>query len=174
MCRVRADAAGLSGGLQCVQLGVQAAQAHQFLVAAVFGDPAALEDVDPVGVPDAGEPVGDQQDRAVVGACASPDLFEQVVFGAGVQCGGGFVADQQGSVPEEAACRRESLPLAAGEFLAAVEPSVQQGVETVRQGRDDLVGSGVAAACSTASRTPGVVRSSPMAMLSAAFIGQCV
>jgi hypothetical protein len=49
------------GGLERVKLGVLACHFHQLVVAALLDDPAVARDVDAVRMPDAGQPVRDQQ-----------------------------------------------------------------------------------------------------------------
>src|SRR5215475_5342611 len=106
----------------------------------MLGDPPAVEGVDVVGLPDAGQPVGYQDDRASGGELAQPGVDR--VLGAGVQGGGRFVADEQSGVPEESSGDRESLPLARGQVVAALERAVEQGLVAAGEGGDDLVGPG--------------------------------
>ena len=70
-------------GLEVVQVGVEAVEGDQIVVGALLHDPAVIEDVNAVGVADAGQAVGDQEYGAAIGV--SPDLLEQGVFGAGVE-----------------------------------------------------------------------------------------
>jgi hypothetical protein len=55
------------GGLQGVELGVLAAQREQVGVHALLDDLPVAQHVDPVRVPDAGQPVGDEQHAAARG-----------------------------------------------------------------------------------------------------------
>ena len=75
-------------------------------VGAVLDEPPAVQDVDPVGVADVGQPVRDEHDRTA-SACA-PDALEEGVLGAGVQRRRGLVADQQRGVAVEAAGHRHA------------------------------------------------------------------
>src|SRR5262249_55469395 len=109
---------GVGGGLQGEQLRVRPRLGDELVVAAVFDDASTVEDVDAVGVADGVVPVGDQQ-HAPVGV-QRPDVAEQVVFGAGVQRGGGFVQDDQGCVADERPGQGDALPLADGQVAAAV------------------------------------------------------
>jgi len=60
------------------------------------------------------------------------------MLGSGVEGRGGFVADQQGCVPEKP--RATATPATArGELLTALEGAVQECVISARQAGDDLV-----------------------------------
>jgi len=48
---------GVGGGLEAEQVGVQTLRGHQLVVRAVLGDPAVFQDVDVVGLADAGKTV---------------------------------------------------------------------------------------------------------------------
>jgi hypothetical protein len=80
-------------------------------VRSLLDNPALVQDVDPVRVPDAGQPVRDQQYGAVLGVLR--DGREQCVFGPGIQGCGGLVHDQQRSRPVEAPRGGDPLPLPA-------------------------------------------------------------
>lgn len=86
-------------------------------VGAFLHDPALVQDDDPVRDGHVGEPVGDQQDRAVLGQFAQAG--EDPVLRPRVQGGGGLVYHQQRRLPVEGAGEDEPLPLAAGELLPA-------------------------------------------------------
>ena len=51
----------LSSKLTVVKVGVEFAQLHQFIMAALFNDGAIFHHKDMVGVPDGGKPVGDNK-----------------------------------------------------------------------------------------------------------------
>jgi GAF domain-containing protein len=80
-------------GLEGEKLGVLAAEREQFAVPALLDHPPVTQHVDPVRVPDAGEPVGDQHHAAVLRVPAN--RAEQRVLGAGIQGCGRLVHDQQ-------------------------------------------------------------------------------
>ncbi|MGC4846265.1 hypothetical protein ACLQ3F_03455 [Micromonospora sp. DT15] len=50
----------VTGGLEGEQFGVPAAGGDEVGVCAVLDEPAVVQDEDPVGVPDVGEPVRDE------------------------------------------------------------------------------------------------------------------
>ncbi|PRX48061.1 hypothetical protein B0I32_14117 [Nonomuraea fuscirosea] len=64
------------------------------------------------------------------------------MLGAGVEGGGGLVANKQVSVAVEAPGHSDALPLAAGQLATVLEAAIQQGAVAVREAGDDLVGSG--------------------------------
>ena len=99
--------------LGAVELGVDAVAGHQLVVGAVFGDDAAGEDDDLVGVADGAEPMGDGDD-----GLAFHELFEGVddeFLGFAVEGGGGLVEQQDGAVANHDAGDADALALAAGE-----------------------------------------------------------
>ena len=84
---------------------------------ALFDDFAFVEDDDLVGLKDGVEAVGNGDGGASVHQLACR-FFEQG-FGFGVECGGGFVENQNRRVFEESAGEGEALGLSAGEAGAA-------------------------------------------------------
>jgi hypothetical protein len=81
-----------------------------------------------------------------------------VVFGAGVQGGGGLVEDDEGGVVEEGAGERDALPLADGQVVAAGERDVGFGL-MIAAARDRGVAEAVAAAPLAARTSTGRARS---------------
>lgn len=101
-------------------------------MAAGLGDPAAVEDDDPVGEADRGEAVRDE-DRRTTGRGGGGEALEEGVLGGRVQGGGGLVQDQQQRIgAEHGAGQTEGLPLAAGELLAVPVTASDQSVQTAR------------------------------------------
>ena len=96
--RLRRDRV-VGGGLQHEQCGVDTVGGHELVVAAVFDDAPAGDDVDVVGFADRFVPVGDEQDGAP--GADSADAAEQVMFGAWVQRGGRLVENDQRGVADE-------------------------------------------------------------------------
>lgn len=85
----------------------------------MFGDAAPFQDVDLVRVPDAVQPVGDQDDRLARRREAA-DLVEDALLGLRVQGAGRFVDDEDAGVAVPGAGDAEALPLAAGDLVAAL------------------------------------------------------
>jgi len=90
----------VGAGLNVEQFLVDPARGDEFIVGAVFGDPAVVEHDDPVGLADIGQPMRDQ-DRGpgraggiVVASGGVVQSVEHPGLGLGVQRGGGFVGDE--------------------------------------------------------------------------------
>ena len=132
--------------LRVVEPGVGAVGREQLVVGALLDDRAVLHHQDQVGVADRGEPVGDDERRAV-GAQRGHRVLEQQL-GAGVDRGGRLVEDQQRRVGQERARDRDQLAL----------PRRQVGALLV----DDACRSRRAASARTGRRTsPGRPRAPP-------------
>ena len=103
-------------GLNVVELGVASAFGFELFVGADFDDASSVHDDDEIGHADGGEAVGDEEGNAAGGAAGfgrGGVTFEEGVLGFGVECGGGFIQDEeQGFVAHETAGERELLPLA--------------------------------------------------------------
>ena len=107
---------------------------EQLVVPADLDDAAALEHDDRVGAPDRGQPVRDDERRAVHHQVRERLLHEQLRFG--VERGGRLVEDQNRRVLQQRARDRDPLALAAREPLAAL---ADRRVVAVRQRRDEVV-----------------------------------
>ena len=105
---------------------VFAARRDQFAVDAVFDDLAVFEDDDPVEAGDRGEAVRDDDRSAALHEVLECCLDQLLALG--IQGAGGFVQDQDGRVCQNSARNDDSLPLAAGEFHAAL---AGDGLESV-------------------------------------------
>lgn len=88
-----AGGGGVLGGLCVEHGGVPAARGDECVVCAVFGEAPLVEDVDAVGVADAGHAVSDQDDGPVRRGEAA-DAVEGFDLGFGVEGGGGLVDDE--------------------------------------------------------------------------------
>src|SRR5205085_6741646 len=102
--------------LEIEQFGAVAGSVDELVVAPLLDQRALLEHVDAVGEADAGEPVGDGQDRLGAGQGSHP--LEQLLFHPGIQGRGGLVEHEHGRVGEEGPGQGEALPLAEGEVGA--------------------------------------------------------
>ena len=145
--------------------GVAAVARHQRVVVAGLDDAAAVQHIDAVRVAHGREPVGDQQDRAVVQHLA--EAREQRPLRLGVHGRGGLVEHDEARVAVDRARQRDPLPLADGEVGPARDQRAEHGVVAVWQGTDDPVRAGHRAASRTASSSPSIPR--PTAMLSRAL-----
>lgn len=107
---------------------------------ALLEDGAVFEDEDAVGHADGGEAVGDEDGHAVAGEFGETE--EDVVFGAGVEGGGGLVEDDELGVAHVGAGEGDFLPLAGGEVGAAVEAPAEHVVVAAGELGGDGVGEG--------------------------------
>ncbi len=123
--------------LHRIQALVEAVHGDQLRVSAHFADGLVLQHHDLVGVADGGEAVGDDDGGAALHQAFQGLLDEQL--GLGIDRGGGFIQDQDGSVLEHGAGDGEALLLPAGELDAAL---ADEGVVALRQVVDELVGIG--------------------------------
>lgn len=81
------------------------------MVGAVFGDAAVVEDQDLVGCDHCGQSVGDDEDGLVDDE--GHDGLLDGDFALGVECGGGFVEQDDGGVFEDGAGDGDALAFAA-------------------------------------------------------------
>src|SRR4051812_6091106 len=97
--------------LAAPHVGVEAVLHQQLGVTAAFGDPAAIEHDDLVGVDDGGEAMGDHD-----GGAAAAHLFQRaldLLLGAGVERAGRLVEQQDVRILENGAGDRHPLFFAA-------------------------------------------------------------
>src|SRR5579862_1870958 len=105
------------------------------LVVCTDGSDAALfKHSDASGAADGREPMGDDDDGAAAHQVAEGYLHERFAFG--VECGGGFVEDEDGRVFEDGAGDGEALTFASGETEAFF---ADDGVVTVGHAQDEVV-----------------------------------
>src|SRR5690349_703786 len=104
--RVRARITSGSGLLQREHLRILPACRKQLTMRALLRDPSFVQEIDAVGVADAGQAVGDQDDGAAVGD--APQRLVDRVLGFGVERRGRFVPDQERSVAVQAAGYRKA------------------------------------------------------------------
>ena len=123
--------------LGAVQIRVQAALAHQVVVASFFDDATHVEDDDPVRVDDRRQAVRDHDRRSAGERVGEGELDRMLRLGVEVRRG--FVEDDDGRVLEEHPCDREPLLLAARHPIAAL---ANDGVEAVGQAEDQIVDPG--------------------------------
>ncbi len=120
---------------------------HEFGVTALLDEPSVVQDVDAVGVADAGHAVGDQDDGPVRGG-EPADAVEGLDLRLRVERGGGLVHDEHaggsaGGVAPVGPGEADLLPLAAGQFTRAPEHPGQNGAQAVGKPGDDRSGTGV-------------------------------
>ena len=101
--------AEVGAGLQREQLGVPAGRGHQFGMGALLDQLAGMQDIDPVGMDDVGQAVGDQDGG--LGALPAADRPEERVLGARVQSRGRFVHDEQRRIVRQRPCDLDQLTL---------------------------------------------------------------
>src|SRR5215470_5876215 len=92
------------------------ARVAELLVAALFGDPPAVEHHDLVNLVERVAFVGDEQDGAAFGGLQQ--VRGKRPAAVGVEVGGGLVEDQQRRVGKKGAGQCKALPLAAGDGCA--------------------------------------------------------
>jgi hypothetical protein len=103
-----------------------------------FGDPAALQNVNPIRVPYARKSVRDQQHRT---ACEQrSDALEQVVFGSRIEGSRGLVQDHERGLAKECAGQRHALPLSDGQIRATFELRPEYSLVPVRQRAEECLG----------------------------------
>ena len=100
-------------------------------------DAAVFHHDDAVGALDGGQPVGDDQGRAVLHRGFERRLHHP--FTLGIECAGRLVEQQQRRVLQDRAGDADALALAAGQAHAAL---AQKGVIALGQCPDELVGEG--------------------------------
>ena len=116
------------------ELAVQRAAPGQFLVRAAVGDPAVVQDHDPVGQVQRGPAVRDDQRGPAAHHLAQRGV--DLRLQPRVDGRGGVVEDQQPRVGDQRPGQRHPLPLAAGKGQALL---ADHGVVALRQPVDELV-----------------------------------
>ena len=106
-------------------------------MAPIGDDSAVVEQDDPVGQADGGQPVGDDERRAAVHERAESAV--DLLLDVHVNGARGVVEDEDRRVHEEGAGDRDPLALTTGEGVAAFS---DHGVVALRQVLDELVGVG--------------------------------
>jgi len=102
-----------------MQLPVNAARlADQLFVGPALDDPAAVDDQDGVGVPDRGQPMGDDERRPVFHDTGQGLLNQPL--GLRIQGRGRLVQDQDRRILEQGPGQGQPLALADGENAAAL------------------------------------------------------
>ena len=117
---------------------INAAALDQFRVRAGLNDAALVQHDNHVRVENGGEPVRDANGRAALHQFVERGLHG--AFGFGVERAGGFIQNQNRRVLQNGAGDGEALALAAGKGNAFF---ADDGVETLRLLRDEVVGIGV-------------------------------
>ena len=121
--------------LQRIQLRVDPGRPRQQLfVAPDLRDAAALQHDDGVGAPDGGQPVRDDERRAVAHQVLQRFLDQQLRFG--VERRRRLVQDQDRRVLQQRARNRQALALPARQLLAALADA---GLVLLRQRHDEIV-----------------------------------
>jgi hypothetical protein len=120
---VRADHGGVAG------LG------HELVVRTGRAYPPVLQVQDPAGEADRRQPVGDHDQRRLE---VRSKALEDLRLDRRVDRARRVVQDQDARIPDERACERDPLALAARERVPAF---TEDGVEAVRQVADEAVGS---------------------------------
>src|ERR1700691_3575464 len=101
---------------QPVERSVTATLAQELVVAAGFDDQSVLDDENAIGVHDGGEPVRDDERRAVLAQLG--DRLLHVVFGLRIERRGRLIEQDDRRVLDQRARDRDALALAAGELQA--------------------------------------------------------
>ena len=117
------------------ELPVQRAALGQLLLRAEVGDPAAVQDHDPLGQVQRRPAVRDDQRGAAPHHLAQRGV--DLRLQARVDSRGGVVEDQHPGIGDQGPGQRHPLPLAAGQSQALL---ADHGVVTVGQPDDELVG----------------------------------
>jgi len=123
--------------LEFMELVVESPFFEEFGVGAALGHAAVVEEEDPVGVFDGGQPMGDHNDRPVL-----HQFFDGVLdqfFRGGVQGTGGFVQNEDGRILQEGAGDGQPLLLPSGKEHA---PFPDQSVQLLGHGFDEIPGVG--------------------------------
>src|SRR5699024_4841175 len=120
-----------------VQLGVETAFGQQLLVPALLDDVAVAHDQDGVGVPDGGQPVGDDKAGAAAHQVVHGGL--DALFGAGIHRAGGLVQNQDPVVRQDGAGDGQKLLLALADVGGVL---VQLHLVAAGQRADKVVGIG--------------------------------
>src|SRR5882757_196137 len=125
--------------LAAPHIGIEAVARQKLAVPAAFGDTAAVEDDDLVGIDDGRQAMGDHYRGA-----AAAHLFERALdflLGAGVERAGRLVEQQDLRVLEDGTGDRHPLLRAAGQLQAALADG---GLVARRQPLDKIVDAGEA------------------------------
>ncbi|EGY00670.1 hypothetical protein AZA_76900 [Nitrospirillum viridazoti Y2] len=123
-----------AAGLQGVESGVGAVQGQQLVMRAGFHHPAAIDDIDAVGIDDGGQAVGDDQGGAPLLQPAQGVLHQ--ALGLAVQRRGRLVQQQHRGVLQHGAGDGDALALAAGQLHAIL---AHPGVIALGQAQDEVV-----------------------------------
>jgi len=116
---------------------VGAGDFHELVVGAALDDAAVFHDNDEIGAAERAEAVGDDEggaagDGAIEGG-------EDLVFGFGIDRGGGIVEEENRRFEEDGAGDGETLALSAGKAAAAL---AEDGVVALGELGDEIVGGG--------------------------------
>ena len=109
-------------------------------MAAGLHDPAAFEDVDPIGVQDGREPVRDQHRHRVSPRRDVADRIDDPLFGQGVERGRGFVEDDQMGAPQQGPRDRQPLLFTTRHLDASL---TDERVEAAVRPREQVVAGGL-------------------------------
>ena len=123
--------------LQAEERGVAAAAAQQFVVPAALDDLAALDHQDGVGMHDGVQAVRDHDGGAVLAEML--DRLLHLLFGFGIERGGGFVEQDDRRVLDQRARDRDALALAAGQLRAVL---ADRRVVAEREAHDEIMRAG--------------------------------
>ena len=111
---VVSDVATIADELSCDKLGVQAVPVQQLPMVALLHSVAAVQHHDAVGIPDCGQPVGDDEGGASLHQTLQ--RLAHLAFVDCVQMGRGLVQDQYGSILQQGPGDGQPLALASGEL----------------------------------------------------------
>ena len=110
-----------------VQLRVTASQAHQLFMGTLLRDPSLPQQVDPVRLRRAGQPVGDQDHSVIPGQF--PDHLHDPLFTFYINIGCRLIQDIDGRIPKQRPGHAQPLPLASGEIAALLqEPGLKSSL----------------------------------------------
>ena len=134
MCKVKSDLP--PGGLLPLhhEAAVEPVNSHQLVMGALLNDLAVIDNKNLVGMAHGFQPVGDHDDRLIVGQFCNG--LHQLLFIFGVNIGSGLIQNDDGCVLHNRPRNGNSLPLTAGERRTAF---ADDGVKAVRQCHDKVV-----------------------------------
>ena len=107
-------------------------------MAARFDDGAAFHDVNHIGALGDGQAVGDNERRSIFYQTA--EAVEPIRFRPRIESAGWLVKNYELGAAEKGSRESDPLPFPSAELCAAFEPAAQVSVITMRQVRDQIMG----------------------------------
>ena len=131
----------VTGSLEIEKLSVVAVFLNQFEVGARFCYLAVFNDIYFVGIADSGKTVGNHNNSLPFFKIM--DLFEDFMFGLGVDSTGGLVKDENGGITKESTGKGNFLPLASGKIGSFFKLFGKNSFFGLREITDKGVGAGL-------------------------------